>query len=140
MLQAAVVAGLLAAGADVVLLGVIPTPAVARAVADGVAGTQPAFGVVVSASHNPMPDNGIKLFGRGGWKLPEAVERRIEARLETPPSYATGDSSGRVIADLSGRPEWYVDALLVTVPSRADGVHVVVDCANGSAAAVAAAA
>ena len=59
------VAGLTSAGADVVLLGVIPTPAVARAVADGVPGTadRPAFGVVISASHNPVPDNGIKLFG-----------------------------------------------------------------------------
>src|ERR1700679_4038118 len=72
-LQAAIVQGLTDAGADVALVGVIPTPAVARAVADGVPGLpeRPAFGIVISASHNPAPDNGIKLFGANGMKLNE---------------------------------------------------------------------
>src|ERR1700712_1533515 len=74
-LEAAVIAGLASAGADVVRLGVVPTPAVAHAVA--ASGAE--LGIVLSASHNAMPDNGIKIFGSGGFKLPDAVEDRIEA-------------------------------------------------------------
>ena len=74
-LEAAVVAGLASAGADVIQLGVVPTPAVAHAVA--ASGAE--LGVVLSASHNPMPDNGIKFFGSGGLKLADEVEDRIEA-------------------------------------------------------------
>src|SRR5690348_1480684 len=77
MLEAAVIAGLSSAGADVLRAGVLPTPAIAHLVAELGAD----FGVVLSASHNPMPDNGIKLFARGGHKLPDAVEDEIEARL-----------------------------------------------------------
>jgi phosphoglucosamine mutase len=137
-LQDAVVEGLTAAGADVVLLGVIPTPAVARAVADGVPGLteRPAFGVVISASHNPAPDNGIKLFGPGGEKLSDDVELAIEDKLgdvdvELPAS------PGVVRLDLSGDTTWYADALVETVPVSLNGLRVVVDCANGAAAAVA---
>ena len=139
-LQDAVVEGLTGAGADVVLLGVIPTPAVARAVADGAPGIDqlPAFGVVVSASHNPAPDNGIKLFGAGGVKLDDDGEAAIEAGVarHAPPTPA--DRRGEVRADLSQDHAWYVDAVLSTAPQRLDGLKVVVDCANGAAATVAA--
>jgi phosphoglucosamine mutase len=137
-LQDAVVEGLSAAGADVVLLGVIPTPAVARAIADGLPGLdeRPAFGVVISASHNPAPDNGIKLFGPGGEKLSDEVELAIEDRLgdaeAEPPA-----TRGSVRLDLAGDTTWYADALLATLPTSLVGLRVVVDCANGAAAAVA---
>jgi phosphoglucosamine mutase len=136
-LQAAVVEGLASAGADIALLGVIPTPAVARAVADGVRGreTAPAFGIVISASHNPVQDNGIKLFGAGGVKLDETTEERIEARLD---SLHESSRRGVVVADLTGDAEWYVEALLATLPSRLDGLRLVVDCANGAAGRIAA--
>lgn len=138
-LQDAVVAGLQSAGADVVLLGVIPTPAVARAVADGVpaATRTPAFGVVISASHNPAPDNGIKLFGAGGRKLDQATEARIEARIG---NAAPASRRGEVVADLGHDATWYVDALLATLPTSLDGLRIVVDCANGAASTVAVAA
>jgi phosphoglucosamine mutase len=137
-LQDAVVAGLTGAGADVALLGVIPTPAVARAVADGVPGFagQPSFGIVISASHNPAADNGIKLFGAGGLKLGDDVEARIEGRLDDEPLASGG---GAVRVDLSGDQSWYVGALLAAMPTRLDGLRIVVDCANGSASTVAAA-
>jgi phosphoglucosamine mutase len=136
-LQDAVVDGLKSAGADVALLGVIPTPAVARAVADGVPGraTHPSFGVVISASHNPVRDNGIKLFGAGGVKLDETTEERIEARIGN--THEAG-RRGVVVADLGADPAWYVDALLATLPDRLGGLRLVVDCANGAAARVAA--
>jgi phosphoglucosamine mutase len=133
----AVVDGLTAAGADVVLLGVIPTPAVARALVTGVPGFDavPSFGIVISASHNPMPDNGIKLFGAGGLKLDDGVEDRIEARIRNPlPPAAT---PGRIVLDRSGAVDWYVDALLATLPHPLGGLRVVVDCANGAASVVA---
>lgn len=135
-LQNAVVHGLTTAGADVALLGVIPTPAVARAVADGVPGIadRPAFGVVISASHNPAADNGIKLFGPGGLKLDDDTEVAIEARIEAP---VASPVAGKVRADLSGRTKWYADALLATMPLRLDGLRIVVDCANGAASTVA---
>ena len=138
-LQDAVVAGLTAAGADVVLVGIIPTPAVARAVADGIAGVidVASFGVVISASHNPPADNGIKFFGAGGCKLDDATETAIEARLSTPVS---ADRGGQVVSDQSGQTEWYVDAIAATVPVSLSGMSVIVDCANGAAATVAGAA
>jgi phosphoglucosamine mutase len=136
-LQDAVVEGLTAAGADVALLGVIPTPAVARAVADGLPSyaDRPVFGVVISASHNPAPDNGIKLFGPGGLKLDDATETAIEQLLgDTTPAA----DPGRVVVDLSDDPSWYVDALVATVPETLAGIRIVVDCANGAASTVAA--
>ena len=137
LLESAVVAGVLAAGGDVVRLGVIPTPAVALAVARGAA-AEPAgaLGVMISASHNPMPDNGIKLFGPGGGKVPDEVEDRIEARLGDGGARPTGAGVGRVRADLGGRTDWYVDALTSTVDVDLRGLRVVVDCANGAAAQV----
>ena len=138
LLEAAVVAGVLAAGGDVVRLGVIPTPAVALAVAGGAGGNPPgALGIMISASHNPMPDNGIKLFGPGGSKVPDDVEDRIEARLgASATSRPTGDAVGRLRADLGGETQWYVDALTSTVEADLRGLRVVVDCANGAAAEV----
>jgi phosphoglucosamine mutase len=137
-LQAAVVQGLTSAGADVALVGVLPTPAVARAVASGLPGVigLPALGVVISASHNPAPDNGIKLFGAGGVKPGVDVESEIEARVlgASGPRRAV---AGRVVADLSGDMDWYAAALLATLPGPLDGISVVVDCANCAAAAVA---
>jgi len=134
MLEAAVVAGLTSAGADVLRAGVLPTPAVAFLVADSGAD----FGVMLSASHNPMPDNGIKLFARGGHKLPDAVEDEIEARLAEAFTRPTGAAIGRV-RDLPDAVERYAGHLLGTVPagSPLTGLHVVVDCANGAAAEVA---
>jgi len=134
MLEAAVVAGLASAGADVLRAGVLPTPGVAHLVAEYGAD----FGVVLSASHNPMPDNGIKLFARGGHKLPDRVEDEIEARLTEPWRRPTGAGVGR-IRDLPEAVERYADHLLGTVPADTPltGLHVVVDCAHGAAAAVA---
>jgi phosphoglucosamine mutase len=140
-LQAALIDGLMSAGADVALLGVVPTPAVARAVADGLPdlAQRPVFGVVVSASHNPAADNGIKLFGPSGEKLSDDVEGAIERRLvEAPGSSEPVPTPGVVRVDLSDQPDWYVDAVVATVPRSLDGLRVVVDCANGAAGTVAA--
>ncbi|PZF62280.1 phosphoglucosamine mutase [Curtobacterium sp. MCBD17_034] len=131
-LGAAVAAGLASAGVDVLDAGVIPTPAAAFLVAD----IDADFGVMVSASHNPAPDNGIKFFAAGGRKLPDEVEDRIEAAIgsaEVP--VPTGADVGRItrFADAEDR---YVVHLLSTLPARLDGIHVVLDCANGAAAAV----
>jgi phosphoglucosamine mutase len=129
-LEAAVVAGLAGAGVDVLRLGVIPTPGVAYL-------TQAlgaSFGVVISASHNPAQDNGIKFFGRGGVKLPDAVEDQIEDRLGSASAASTG--FGRV-SDASATQELYLDHLLATLPAEPGralaGLRVVVDCAHGAA-------
>jgi phosphoglucosamine mutase len=155
MLEAAVVAGLASAGADVLRAGVMPTPAAAYLV--GAHGAD--LGVMLSASHNPMPDNGIKLFAAGGHKLPDEVEAEIESavlRGEATGSADPGDRSadpddrsragwvrptgaaiGRV-NDLPDAAESYVEHLLGTVPDAAlAGLRVVVDCANGAASRVA---
>ena len=134
-LSAAVVAGLASAGVDVDDAGVLPTPAVASLVAD----TGADLGVMLSASHNPMPDNGIKFFAKGGHKLPDEVEDVIEQRMGERWERPTGDGVGRVrsFADATQR---YVDRLVATVPNRLDGVKVVVDCANGAASVAAPAA
>ncbi|MDA2814951.1 phosphoglucosamine mutase [Nocardiopsis sp. RSe5-2] len=131
-LEAAVVAGLAGAGVDVVRLGVLPTPAVAHLT--GELGAD--FGVMLSASHNPAPDNGIKFFGRGGQKLPDAVEDEIEAALEEPAEGAVGEGVGRV-SDAGDGAERYIAHVLSAMPNRLDGLKVVVDCANGAASAVA---
>ena len=138
MLEAAVVAGLASAGADVVRLGVLPTPAVAFLTADFGAD----LGVVLSASHNPMPDNGVKLFARGGHKLPDDIEAEIEAQMDAaaasgpPRTRPTGAAIGRV-RDAPDAGERYIAHLLAAVPTRLDGLHVVVDCSHGAASAVA---
>jgi phosphoglucosamine mutase len=145
-LEAAVVAGLAASGVDVVRLGVVPTPAVAHLTA--AMGAE--FGVVLSASHNPAADNGIKFFARGGVKLPDAVEDAIEARLAWTHNAAAGRRAGPAspptagfgrVTDAPDQGERYVTHLLdtlsdkgVTSGSPLAGLRVVVDCANGAAA------
>jgi len=128
---AAVAAGLSSSGVDVYDAGVIPTPAAAFLVADFKAD----FGVMISASHNPAPDNGIKFFAVGGTKLPDIVEDRIEAALGEQKLAPTGLEVGRIrrFADAEDR---YVVHLLSTLPNRLDGLHVVIDCANGAAAGI----
>jgi len=134
MLEAAVVAGLASAGATVIRVGVLPTPGVAFLTAE--AGAD--FGVMLSASHNPMPDNGIKLFAAGGLKLPDDVEARIEAEVATPSEAPrpTGAGIGRV-HDLLDGAEHYVKHLVGSTPHSLTGLRVVVDCANGAASEVA---
>jgi len=131
-LAAAVVAGLASAGVDVDDAGVLPTPAVAGLVAD----TGADLAVVLSASHNPMPDNGIKFFTKGGHKLPDEVEDDIEQRLGETWERPTGAAVGRVrtLADATDR---YVARLLASVPNRLDGLKIVVDCAHGAASVAA---
>jgi len=132
MLEAAVIAGLTSAGADVLRIGVLPTPAVAYLTAQ----TGADLGVMLSASHNPMPDNGVKLFARGGHKLQDAVEDAVEARLAQAWERPAGAGVGRV-RDLDSAADRYADHLLATLPVPLDGLTVVVDCANGAASAVA---
>src|SRR5213595_3002179 len=98
MLEAAVVAGLTSAGADVLRVGVLPTPAVAYLVGS----LEADLGVMISASHNPMPDNGIKLFAAGGHKLPDETEERIEAAMGAGWNRPTGPGVGRVHDLLDG--------------------------------------
>jgi phosphoglucosamine mutase len=130
-LEAAVVAGLASAGVDVWRVGVLPTPAVAYLTAD----LDADLGVVLSASHNPMPDNGIKLLARGGHKLADDVEDAIESRMNEVWSRPTGSAVGRV-SDHAEGAELYIDHLLSTLPHRLDGLRVVVDGANGAASSV----
>ena len=128
-LEAAVVAGLASAGADVMRLGVVPTPAVAFLTADLGAN----FGVMLSASHNPMPDNGIKFFARGGLKLEDLLEQEIEAHIGAPWRRPTGAAVGRVRDLPREADDRYIDHLVATVAHRLDGLKVVVDAANGAA-------
>lgn len=131
-LEGAVVAGLASAGVDVLRLGVLPTPAVAFLTAH----TQASLGVMLSASHNPMPDNGIKFFAAGGHKLPDEVEDRIEATLTLDWPLPVGADVGRV-RDLPEASALYVEHLLASEPTSLAGLRVVVDCANGAASSVA---
>lgn len=127
-LEAAVVAGLASAGVDVRRVGVIPTPGVAFLVDEERAD----IGVVLSASHNPMPDNGIKFFARGGRKLDDALEDAIEQRMGEPWERPTGVHVGRIVDDANGLDS-YLTHLVSSIPNRLDGLSVVVDCANGAA-------
>ncbi|MFE5791761.1 phosphoglucosamine mutase [Streptomyces sp. NPDC056503] len=135
-LEAAVVAGLASAGVDVLRVGVLPTPAVAHLT--GVLGAD--LGVMLSASHNAMPDNGIKFFARGGHKLADDLEDKIEAvyeehRTGAPWDRPTGAGVGRV-RDYHEGFETYVSHLLGVLPNRLDGLKVVLDEAHGAAAQV----
>lgn len=134
MLEAAVVAGLTSAGARVMRLGVLPTPGVAMLTS----ALKADLGVMISASHNPMPDNGIKLFASGGHKLPDAQEDAIEALTRSDGQWRrpTGSAVGRV-EDLPDAPDRYVAHLLTSLPHRLDGLRVVVDCAHGAASVAA---
>lgn len=131
-LEAAIVSGLTSAGVDVYRVGILPTPAIAFLVADSGAD----LGVVISASHNPMPDNGIKIFARGGGKLDDSLEAAIEGRLREPWERPTGKDVGRAINDDTAA-ERYLNYLLSTVDTQLDGLKVVVDCANGASSYVA---
>src|SRR6185437_2674373 len=140
-LEAAVVAGLASSGVDVHRLGVIPTPGVAY-----LTGALDAdFGVVISASHNPAADNGIKFFGPGGVKLPDAIEDAIEASLRsarltsapaTAPATEPAAGFGR-IREAAAEHGRYLDHLLATLPGSPQpplaGLRVVADCAHGAA-------
>ncbi len=133
-LSAAVIAGLASAGVDVVDVGVLPTPGVAYLTA--ALGVD--LGVMLSASHNPMPDNGIKFFARGGQKLPDEVEDAIEQRMGEPWERPTGASVGRINAEPGITEELYVAHLVGTLPESIaapglTGLRIVVDCANGAA-------
>jgi phosphoglucosamine mutase len=149
-LEAAVVAGLASSGVDVLRLGVVPTPAVAYLTA----ALDAELGVMLSASHNPAPDNGIKLFALGGLKLPDAIEDEIELRLRDaagPGATAAAGIAGPVILprggfgrvrDASGETDAYLDHLLSTLDGPGDGLplaglRIVADCAHGSASALA---
>lgn len=130
MMESAMVAGFTSVGMDVVLLGPMPTPAVAMLTRS----MRADLGVMISASHNPFADNGIKLFGPDGYKLNDDDERSIERRLEKEPKLAKAELIGRArrIDDARGR---YVQFAKDTFPEhlRLDGLKVVVDCANGAA-------
>ncbi|MEU9295494.1 phosphoglucosamine mutase [Streptomyces sp. NPDC048266] len=135
-LEAAVVAGLASAGVDVLRVGVLPTPAVAHLT--GVLGAD--LGVMLSASHNAMPDNGIKFFARGGHKLADELEDKIEAvyeehRTGAPWERPTGAGVGRV-RDYEEGFDRYVAHLIAVLPNRLDGLKVVLDEAHGAAARV----
>ncbi|MFJ9868566.1 phosphoglucosamine mutase [Streptomyces sp. NPDC101165] len=135
-LQAAVVAGLASAGVDVLTVGVLPTPAVAYLT--GALGAD--LGVMLSASHNAMPDNGIKFFARGGHKLADELEDKIEAVYEShrhgePWERPTGAGVGRVRSYDEGF-EQYVGHLMAALPNRLDGLKIVLDEAHGAAAGV----
>jgi phosphoglucosamine mutase len=127
-LEAAVVAGLASAGVDVLLLGVLPTPGVAHLT--GTLGAD--LGVVLSASHNPMPDNGIKFLARGGLKLDDTIEIAIEKRLHEPWERPVGAAVGRV-SSYETAVEEYVAHLVRTTTYPLTGLRVVLDCAQGAA-------
>lgn len=130
-LAAAIAAGLSSSGVDVYDAGVLPTPATAFLTAD----LEADFGVMISASHNPAPDNGIKFFSRGGHKLPDEIEDKIEKAIGKKALLPTGSEIGHLVrfADAEDR---YLVHLLGTLPITLKGIKVVVDCANGAASGV----
>jgi phosphoglucosamine mutase len=136
MLEPALTAGLISMGMDVVLVGPMPTPAVAMLTRS----LRADLGVVISASHNPFQDNGIKLFGPDGYKLSDAVELEIETRMDLPfdTDLAAPAHLGRAsrLEDATGR---YIEFVKNTFPRhlRLDGLKIVVDCAHGAAYKVA---
>ncbi|MGQ0550178.1 MAG: phosphoglucosamine mutase [Armatimonadota bacterium] len=133
MLEAALAAGLCSVGAPVELGGILPTPAIAFLTRQRAA----ACGVVISASHNPVEDNGIKLFGPDGFKLPDAVEDAIEALIDHPSPIRP---TGAALAGIHAAPEAedrYLTSLLELSAGRLSGLRIVVDCAYGAAYRVA---
>jgi len=131
-LEAAVAAGLASAGIDVYRVGVLPTPAIAYLVGESGAD----LGVMISASHNPMPDNGIKLFSRGGGKLDDSIEAAIEKRMGEPWTRPTGRDVGRITFDDTASSR-YLNHLAASVTTPLTGLKIVVDCANGASSFVA---
>ncbi len=131
MLEAALVAGICSVGAEAWRAGVVPTPAVAYLTRT----TGANAGVVISASHNPFHDNGIKFFGSNGYKLPDAVEEEVEALVASGTGdlpYPTGEGVGRA-RDYPQALKHYLEGLKAVSPTRLDGLKVVIDCANGAA-------
>jgi len=131
-LSAAVCAGLASAGVDVIDVGVLPTPAVAHLTA----ALDVDLGVMLSASHNPMADNGIKFFSRGGHKLADDVEDAIESRMGEMWDRPTGNDVGRISIDTGAASNAYVQHLLTTLPNPLAGLRIAIDCANGAASEV----
>jgi phosphoglucosamine mutase len=129
-LEDALVEGIRSAGGDAVLVGVEPTPAIAFLTTELGASS----GVVISASHNPPEDNGIKFFGPNGMKLPDEIEDEIESALDEPGDDAAAPGRVRPVEEASAR---YLDHLVGAATSSLDGMTVVVDCANGAASALA---
>lgn len=127
-LSAAIEAGLAASGVDVMDAGTLPTPATAFLVGD----LDADFGVMISASHNAAPDNGIKFLARGGKKLDDSLEDAIEACLKMPKPRPTAGEVGRV-ARFADAEDRYIMHLLQALPNRLDGLKVVLDCAHGAA-------
>ena len=136
LLEGALVAGLCSAGADVLHLGVVPTPAVAWITVDRGADA----GIVISASHNPFEHNGIKIFNGRGFKLSDELENRIEDIIlnDVAVPLKTGGDIGRVIYADQQESQDYIDHLVSTISSDLAGLHILVDCANGAASATAA--
>jgi phosphoglucosamine mutase len=133
MLEAAVIAGLTSEGVDALRVGVLPTPAVAYLTH----AYDAEFGVMISASHNPMPDNGIKIFGAGGHKLDDATEDRIEELLAAGPGdRPVGAAIGRIV-DADDALDRYLRHAGKALTTRLDQLTVVVDCANGAASTAA---
>ena len=134
MMESALTAGFTSVGMDVVLVGPMPTPAVAMLTKS----MRADLGVMISASHNPFADNGIKLFGPDGYKLSDEAEAKIEKAIEAPPKLAAAEQIGRArrVDDAQGR---YISIAKSTFPDhlRLDGLRIVIDCANGAAYKVA---
>src|SRR5699024_4666128 len=132
-LASALAAGLTSAGVDVIDVGVLPTPGIAHL-------TQTLdvdLGVVVSASHNPMPDNGIKFFARGGYKLADALEDAIEAGLHTEWERPIGEGVGRIEEDAKAADRSYIDHLVAATGRPLEGLRIAIDCANGASSDIA---
>jgi phosphoglucosamine mutase len=127
-LEAALAAGMAAAGAKVIRIGTAPTPEVAYLI-DALNAD---LGAVISASHNPMPDNGIKFFASGGRKLPDSIEDAIEDRLQNPKPLPVGANVGRIIDNPMASSN-YIEHLVSSLTVDLTGIKVVVDCANGAA-------
>ena len=130
-LSHAIAAGLASAGMDVIRIGVVPTPAVAFLMASG----EYDLGVMISASHNPMPDNGIKFFARGGYKLEDAVEDKIQELLETQSEWQApvGEDVGEILSEHTSADRKYIKHLVEACGPSLRGLRIAVDCANGAA-------
>ncbi|MDK8626313.1 phosphoglucosamine mutase [Corynebacterium appendicis] len=134
MLAAAMAAGMASKGVDVLRVGVIPTPGLAYLTDDYGAD----IGVMISASHNPMPDNGIKFFSAGGKKLADDVEDEIERAMDDlDEGGPTGTGIGRIIEESPDAYDRYLEHLAESVTTSLAGIKVVVDCANGAASKIA---
>lgn len=131
-LSAAISAGLASVGVDVVDVGVLPTPAIAYLTQ----ATDVDLGVVLSASHNPMQDNGIKFIAKGGYKLDDAVEDEIEAMIGTPWERPVGEDVGQIRKEEVTADRSYIDHLVRAVGADLTGLRIAVDCANGAASNV----